>query len=126
MQVLLALFSILFVAIVAYGYYHLLTSFGWFIALVGGLLIAILAWYLARVAGTGDGGSSPNWILIIPLFLISAAGVYNSMMVYLEGGRVLSDATASAEQGFAKVESAASTVNGGRIPGQWGGVKAGH
>lgn len=56
MQVLLALFSFIFVTIVAYGYYHLLTDFGWFIAFVLGVVIAAIAWLLARVAGTGEGG----------------------------------------------------------------------
>lgn len=109
MQTLLALFSILFVAIVAYGYYYLLIDFGWFIALLGGLLVSGIAWFLARVAGTGDGGLKANWVLIVPLFLVSAAGVYNSMMLYLEGGRVLADAASSAQKDFARVENAATT-----------------
>lgn len=109
MQVLLALFSFIFVTIVAYGYYHLLTDFGWFIAFVLGVVIAAIAWLLARVAGTGEGGLKKNWILIVPLFLISAAGVYNSMMVYLEGGQVLADSTSGAMQNFAVIERAANT-----------------
>lgn len=108
-QILLALFSAIFVAVVAYGYYHLLTEFGWFIALVGGGIIAAFAWFLARVSGTGEGGLKSNWILVVPLFIISAAGVYNTMMVYLEGGQVLSDAAASSQQQFARIEGAAST-----------------
>lgn len=97
MQVLLAIFSAIFVAVVAYGYYHLLLGMGWFIALVGGVLIAALAWFFAKVAGTGEGGLKKNWILFIPLFLISAAGVYNSMMVNFEGGQVLADAAADSQ-----------------------------
>lgn len=106
MQMLVALFSVIFVAVVAYGYYHLLRDFGWFVALLGALVISALAWLLARVAGTGD---RPNWILIAPLFIISAAGVFNTMMVYLEGGQVMSDAAASSQRSFARVENAAST-----------------
>ena len=48
-QILLALFSFIFIAVIAYGYYHLLTDFGWFVAILGGLIIATLAWFLARV-----------------------------------------------------------------------------
>jgi hypothetical protein len=107
MQILLALFSAVFLAVVAYGYYHLLTNFGWFVALVGGVVIALIAWFLARVAGTADGGDRINWILIAPLFVISAAGVYNSMMVYLEGGQVLSDAASGAQKQFGALETAA-------------------
>lgn len=107
-QVLLAIFSVIFIAVIAYGYYHLLVSFGWFIALIGGLLVAGLAWYLARVAGTGPGGIKNNWILVIPLFLVSAAGVYNSMMVFLEGEQVLADTTSDAQTQFSALEEAAN------------------
>tara|TARA_R110000822_G_scaffold37204_2_gene104315 strand:- start:59 stop:1084 length:1026 start_codon:yes stop_codon:yes gene_type:complete len=107
-QVLLALFSIIFIAVITYGYYHLLLSFGWFIAFVGGLLIASIAWYLARVAGTSPGGMKASWLLIIPLFVISAAGVYNSMMVFLEGEQVLADTASIAQNRFSGLESAAN------------------
>lgn len=107
-QVLLAIFSVIFVAVIAYGYYHLLISFGWFVALIGGALIAAFAWYLARVAGTGEGGIKGNMLLIVPLFVISAAGVYNSMMVFLEGEQVLADAASDAQSSFGELESAAN------------------
>lgn len=106
-QVLLALFSILFVAILAYGYLNLLRDFGWFIALILGSIIATFAWYLARVAGTAEDGTKVNWILVVPLFIISAAGVYNSMMVFLEGGQVLSDTASESQQQFGLLENAA-------------------
>jgi|GEM_PF-3078351 len=106
-QVLLAIFSAIFIAVITYGYYFLLISFGWFVALLGGVLIASLAWYLARVAGTGDGGMKNNWLLIVPLFLISAAGVYNSMMVFLEGEQVLADAASGAQGNFGELKAAA-------------------
>lgn len=108
-QVLLLLFSAIFVAVIGYGYYHLLAGFGWFLAIVGGGVIAALAWYLAKVAGTGDGGMRANWVLIVPLFIISAAGVYNSMMVYLEGAQVMSDTASEAQVQFGKLEAAANT-----------------
>lgn len=108
-QVLLALFSILFVSIIAYGYYHLLHEFGWFLALFFGGLIAALAWYMARLAGTAEDGTKINWILVVPLFIISAAGVYNSMMVFLEGGQVLQDSASESQQRFGQLETAAQT-----------------
>lgn len=108
-QVLLALFSILFVTIIAYGYYHLLRDFGWFIALVFGVIIAAFAWYLGRVAGTSEDGKRINWVLVSPLFIISAAGVYNSMMVFLEGEQVLTDTASASQQHFGLLENAAQT-----------------
>jgi hypothetical protein len=106
-QVLLAISSVIFVALIAYGYYHLLISFGWFIAFIGGGLMAGLAWYLAKVAGTSEGGIAKNFILVIPLFVISAAGIYNSMMVFLEGEQVLADTASGAQADFARLEAAA-------------------
>lgn len=108
-QILLALFSILFVVIIAYGYYHLLRDFGWFLAAFFGAIIAALAWFLARVAGTAEDGNKINWILLVPLFIISAAGVYNSMMVFLEGGQVLQDTASESQEWFGQLETAAQT-----------------
>lgn len=107
-KVLLLLFSAIFVVVIGYGYYHLLAGFGWFLAILGGGVIAALAWFLAKVAGTSEGGMKANWILIVPLFIISAAGVYNSMMVYLEGAQVLSDTASEAQVQFGKLEAAAN------------------
>ncbi len=106
-QILLALFSVLFVAIVTYGYYHLLRDFGWFLAIFFAAVVSAFAWFLARVSGSSDDGSRVNWFLVIPLFLVSAAGVYNSMMVFLEGGQVLTDAASDSQQQFGVLESAA-------------------
>lgn len=106
-QILLAISSVIFIALIAYGYYHLLISFGWLIAFVGGGLMAGLAWYLAKVAGTSEGGVAKNLILVIPLFVISAAGIYNSMMVFLEGEQVLADTASGAQANFSQVETVA-------------------
>ncbi len=109
MQVLLLVFSLIFFFIIAYGYYNLLLGSGVFLAFVGGTVMAVLAWYLARVIGTSPGGLKVNWVLFIPLLIISAAGVYNSMMVYLEGGRILSETATSAQERFANIERLAET-----------------
>lgn len=108
-QIALTLFSVLFVAIIAYGYFNLLRDFGWFLAALFGGIIAALAWYLARLAGTSEDGSRINWILVLPLFIISAAGVYNSMMVFLEGGQVLQDTASESQEQFGQLEVAAQT-----------------
>ena len=104
-QMTIAVFSIIFFIAVAFGYFSLLQDFGVFFALVGSGLIAGLAWLLARVAGTGE---RTNWALVAPLFIISAAGIFNTMMVYVAGDDVMKDATASAQRDFARVDNAAS------------------
>lgn len=109
MQVLLLVFSLIFFFIISYGYFNLLLGSGVFLAFVGGAVMAIFAWYLARVIGTSPGGIKKNYVLFIPLLIISATGVFNSMMVYLEGGRIISDAATSSQDNFANLERVAET-----------------
>lgn len=109
MQVLLLVFSLIFFFIIAYGYFNLLLGSGVFLAFVGGAIMAIFAWYLARVIGNSPGGIRRNYVLFIPLLIISAAGVYNSMMVYLEGGRIIADSVTSSQDRFANLERLADT-----------------
>jgi hypothetical protein len=107
MQVLLLVFSLIFFFIIAYGYYNLLLQAGAFLALLGGAVMAVFAWYLARVIGSSGGGLRKNAILFAPLLIISAAGVYNSLMVYLEGGRILADTATEAQTHFAVLQKSA-------------------
>lgn len=108
MQVLLFVFSLIFFFIIAYGYFNLFLRTGYFLATVGAAIIALFAWYLARVIGTSPGGLRKNWILFLPLVVVSAAGVYNSLMLYLEGNRILADTVAESQGRFANLESVAT------------------
>jgi hypothetical protein len=106
-QVLLLVFSVIFFVVIAYGYYHLFISGGVFLALLGGSVMATFAWYLARVIGSSPGGPGKSLILFAPLLVVSAAGVYNSLMLYLEGGRVIADAATDSESQYARLQLAA-------------------
>ncbi len=106
-QILLLVFSFIFFFIIAYGYYNLLLNAGVFLAVVGGALIAVFAWYLARAIGTSPKGARGIWILFIPLLIISAAGVYNTLMLYLEGSRIIVDATTDSQEQFDALDAAA-------------------
>lgn len=109
-QILLALFSFVFFAIISYGYYHLLIGSGWFIALIGGAVIALVAWFLGRWIGTTPGGpwaNKANYFLMLFLLAISSAGVFNSMMVYMEGEKILVDTATESQVNFATLETAA-------------------
>lgn len=111
-QILLALFSFVFFAIISYGYYHLLIDSGWFIAMVGGAIIALVAWFLGRWIGTTPGGpwtSRANPFLMLILLAVSAAGVFNTMMVYMEGEQILVDTTTESQVKFTMLETAASS-----------------
>jgi hypothetical protein len=107
MQVLLLLFSAIFLAIIFYGYFNLFSRSGYFVASIIAAILALFAWYLARVIGTSPGGIRKYWFLFIPLLVVSAAGVYNSLMVYLEGSRILSDTVAEAQGTFDQLGAAA-------------------
>jgi hypothetical protein len=106
MQVLLFVFSLIFFAIIAYGYFNLFLRSGIFLALVAAAVVAVFAWYLARIVGTG-GGIRKNPVLFAMLLIVSAAGVYNSLMLYLEGDRILTDAATEAQGQFASLRGSA-------------------
>jgi hypothetical protein len=107
MQVLLFVFSMIFFSIIAYGYFYLFVRSGWFLAFIGGLIVAVFAWYLARVIGTSPGGIRKHWVLLVPLFIVSAAGVYNSLMLYLEGDQILTDAASESQTQFVTLQRSA-------------------
>lgn len=111
-QILLALFSFAFFFIIGYGYFHLFLDAGWFVALIGGGVVAGIAWFLGRWIGTTPGGpwsDGKNWFLMAILLIISAAGVYNSMMVYMEGERILADTATESQERFNLLETAANS-----------------
>ena len=107
MQVLLFIFSIIFFFIISYGYFHLFIKSGYVLATVGAAIVAIFAWYLARIIGTSPGGLKKHWVLFLPLVVVSAAGVYNSLMLYLEGSRILAETVAESQTRFARLEQTA-------------------
>lgn len=105
-QILALLFSCMFFAAIAYGWFNLFLKFGTFIALVLGALGAITAWYLARELGE----DRSNRVLYVPLIAISALGVYNSMMLYFEGQRLLTDTVTQAQANFTSLQNAAQSA----------------
>ncbi|WP_425228379.1 hypothetical protein [Sphingomonas sp.] len=104
-QTLLLVFSIIFCFFIAYGWFNLFLKFGVFVALICAFVAALLAWSLAREVGENVN----RRILFAPLLLVSAAGVYNSLMLYLEGGQVLVDAANRSEAQFAQLQTSAET-----------------
>ncbi|HZG45231.1 MAG TPA: hypothetical protein VEZ41_03050 [Allosphingosinicella sp.] len=104
-QVLLFLFSVAFFGVVAHGYFYLFigAGFAFFLALVFSALLAVIAWWLARVIGT-HGGIRRNFILFIPLFLLSAAGVYNWLMLNIEGRQIVTDAASESQERFGQLQ----------------------
>ena len=86
-QVIALLYSILFVFLIASGYY-LLFQRNLLLAITASLLFACLAWWLARFIGNSRAGIRGHVPLFALLLLISAVGVFNSLMLNLEGRRI--------------------------------------
>jgi hypothetical protein len=85
-------FSILFIFVVSNGYYNLFVTNGVFIASLVGLLMSLLAWGFAKFIGSSHGGIKDNKPMFIALLLVSAVGVFNSLMINLEGKRIFQEA----------------------------------
>src|SRR5665213_112736 len=83
-QIILLLFSTVFLAILFGGWITLFTSLGTFTAPILAIALALLAWFLGRWVGMSEGGMKQSAPMFAMLLLLSAAGVFNFMMVTLE------------------------------------------
>jgi hypothetical protein len=104
MQFLVFVFSLIFFGFVAYGWFYLVLGLGTFVALVLCIIIALIAWAFARTIGEDH---RKYWPLFIPLFMLSAIGVYNSLMLHTEGDQIITDAAVEAQTQFAVLNRAA-------------------
>lgn len=107
LQALVLIYSFIFFCVITYGYFNLFIQNGWFLALIGGTVIAVFAWILARIIGSTPDGWKKHGLLLAVLFGISAAGVYNSLMLTFEGGQILSDTVTDSQDHFAKLQTSA-------------------
>lgn len=97
----LILYSLIFVALLAYGWFHLIGGFmhpalSW----LGALVMAVLAWTLARIAGASERGISANKGFFAALLIVSAVGVFNTLMIRLEGKAIFSETIDRAVQQY--------------------------
>lgn len=106
-QIIAGLYSVVFVGTIWFGYYllfqkNILTAF-----LLATVLGAI-AWLLARFIGSHENGIRRFLPLFILLLIISAVGVFNSLMLNLEGRRIFSETIDAASDRFIALDRAAS------------------
>ncbi len=106
-QIILILFSIIFVFVLYQGWYTLFSNYGAWIATIGALLLAALAWSLGKFIGSSEGGITSNGLLFVLLLLLSAAGVFNWMMITLEGPTIFSESVKSAQDSFTQLSTSA-------------------
>ncbi len=109
-QTIVALYSFIFFGVIAYGYFYLAVRLNVALALLIAVIAATLAWFLAKFIGQSEGGIKANVLAFALLLLISATGVYNSAMINLEGGRILSETASDSQDRFAKLKRAASVA----------------
>ena len=94
-QTTAALYSLLFVVFITYGYVVLLQGAAGNLAYALGLVLALIAWSLARFIGGDEGGIRKYLPLFILLLTISALGVFNTMLATFESKNILSEAVDS-------------------------------
>ena len=109
-QAVSLIFSTLFLFVVGNGYYNLfLTKIGSY-ALVVALLLATLAWLLAKLIGSNKGKIIGNLPLFFLLLIISSVGVFNAMMLNLEGKTIYTEAIDNAENQFVTLRAASKEL----------------
>lgn len=95
-QVICLLYSIIFVALIWTGYFLLFQS-NVFIGALIGAVFALMAWFIAKFIGTEERGIKRYTPLFILLLTVSAIGVFNSMMLNLEGKKIFQETLADSE-----------------------------
>ena len=104
-QLIAACLSLLFVGLIGLGYYLLLQKNA-FAAVCISSLLAATAWFLAKYLGSSEGGIPKHLPFFAFLLVIRALGVFNSLMLNLEGKRIFQEAIDDSEQRFIKLELA--------------------
>ena len=88
----LILYSVVFVALLAYGWNFIIGGFlhpaiSW----LGALVMALLTWVLAKIIGGSERGIRGNKALFTALLILSAVGVFNTLMIRLEGKAIFGE-----------------------------------
>ena len=97
----LILYSLIFVSILAYGWYFIVgSSLNSILAGIAALVLALLAWTLAKIVGSNERGIKGNLALFLALLLVSAVGVFNTLMIRLEGKAIFTEVIDESTQRF--------------------------
>lgn len=111
----LILYSLLFLGILGFGWYHLLygTMHQGLVALVAGIA-AVLAWFIAKIIGGHPDGIRGDIPLFIFLLGISAIGVFNTLMLKLEGKTIYVESIDTATRQFTDLPLMIRTSSGNK------------
>lgn len=106
-QIVAALYSAVFVVFIAKGYLILLQKSMPIFAYVVGLIFAFIAWNLARFIGSEENGIKRYTPLFVLLLIISALGVFNTMLATFESKNILQEAVADSDLRFNAIKLSA-------------------
>jgi hypothetical protein len=104
-QVIAFLYSILFVSIIAGGYFFLLQK-NYFVATLFALVFAGIAWNIARYLGSSEKGIQGYPPLFALLLIISGVGVFNNLILNLEGRQIFQETLNETELRFTELAEA--------------------
>ena len=97
----LILYSLIFVSIIAYGWYFIVGgSLNSVLAGFVAIVLALLAWTLAKIVGSSERGIKGNLALFAALLLVSAVGVFNTLMIRLEGKAIFTEVIDDSSQRY--------------------------
>lgn len=99
-----ALYSVLFIYFITSGYAQLFQKTMPFFGYVAGLVFAIIAWSIAKIIGSDEGGIKKYKPLFALLLLISALGIFNALFSILESRPILEETVKDSHQKFAAVK----------------------
>lgn len=98
----LLLYSLVFLPLLGYGWYVILGDLlPGALAAFGAAVVAALAWTLARIVGGSEAGIAGNTALFAALLILSAVGVFNTLMIRLEGRAIFTEAIDQASARYA-------------------------
>jgi hypothetical protein len=105
-QIVAGLYSLIFFGSVASGYFYLFKN-NPVIAGVVAAIFALLAWFLAKMIGNSEGGIKTQKPLFGLLLVISAYGIFNALLLNLEGEKIFVETITDAQDNFRNVQAAA-------------------
>jgi hypothetical protein len=93
-------YSVVFIGVLFNGYYYLFHLKGVFVAGVVALLLSVFAWGIGKYIGSSPTGIKGNLPLFAMMLILSAAGVFNSLMLNLEGKRIFEETVDKASERY--------------------------
>lgn len=109
----LILYSLIFCSVLFYGWHRLVQgSMPMIPAVLLAGVLAILAWGIAKIIGSSERGIRGNLPLFLFLLMISAVGVFNTLMIQLEGRSIFLEVIDRASSQYTLLHENAKRMSG--------------